>query len=66
MISLRRIDHVSLHVTDVVDATRRWCTQFGLIERERDDQKSRLACDDEPFSLELVAADAPGVGHVAY
>ena len=66
MISLRRIDHVSLHVTDVEDAAGRWCAQFGLVERERDDQRARLACDDEPFSLEFVAADAPGIGHVAY
>ena len=66
MISLRRIDHVSLRVTDVEDAARRWCAQFGLMERERDDRKARLACDDEPFSLELVAAEAPGIGHVAY
>ena len=66
VISLRRIDHVSLRVTDVEDATRRWCAQFGLVERERDDGRARLACDDEPFSLELVAAEAPGIGHVAY
>ena len=66
MISLRRIDHVSLRVTDVEDATHRWRAQFGLRERERDDRRTRLACDDEPFSLELVAADAPGVRHVAY
>jgi catechol 2,3-dioxygenase-like lactoylglutathione lyase family enzyme len=66
MISLRRIDHVSLLVTDVGDATRRWCAQFGLTQRERDDQRARLACDDEPYSLEFVAAEAPGIGHVAY
>ena len=48
MISLRRIDHVSLHVTHVEDACSRWCAQFGLVERERDDQRARLACDDEP------------------
>ena len=39
MISLRRIDHVSLRVTDVEDASRRWCAQFGLVERERDDAR---------------------------
>jgi catechol 2,3-dioxygenase-like lactoylglutathione lyase family enzyme len=66
VISLRRIDHVSLLVTDVGAATRRWCAQFGLTEREPDDQRARLACDDEPFCLELVAADVPGIGHVAY
>lgn len=66
MISLRRIDHVTLHVRDVEDAARRWCMQFGLVERSRDENRARLACDDEPFSLELIAADAPGVEHVAY
>ena len=30
MISLRRIDHVSLFVTDLEDATKRWSLQFGL------------------------------------
>jgi catechol 2,3-dioxygenase-like lactoylglutathione lyase family enzyme len=66
MISLRKIDHVSLHVTDVEDASHRWCAQFGLVERERDGARARLGCDDEPYSLELVAAEAPGIGHVAY
>ena len=66
MISLRSIDHVSLRVTDVEDASRRWCTQFGLVERERNARRARLACDDEPYSLELVAAEAPGIEHVAY
>ena len=58
MISLRKIDHVSLHVTDVEDASRRWCAQFGLLEHERDARRARLACDDEPYSLELIAAEA--------
>lgn len=66
MISLRRIDHVSLHVTDLEDAARRWCLQFGLVERDRDEDRARLACDDEPYSLELIAAEAPGVEHVAF
>jgi catechol 2,3-dioxygenase-like lactoylglutathione lyase family enzyme len=66
VISLRRIDHVSLRVTDVEDAARRWSVQFGLVERSRDERRARLACDDEPFSLELVVAEAPGIGHVAY
>ncbi|MGF1473618.1 MAG: VOC family protein [Rubrobacteraceae bacterium] len=66
MISLRRIDHVSLHVTDVEDAANRWAIQFGLALRERDGHRARLACDDEPYSLELLAAAAPGVEHVAY
>ncbi len=67
MISLRRIDHVSLRVTDVEEAARRWSLQFGLVERSRDETRARLACDDEPFSLELLAGDeAPRVEHVAY
>lgn len=66
MISLRRIDHVSLRVADVEDAARRWSVQFGLVERSRDDRRARLACDDEPFCLELLAADGPGLEHVAY
>ena len=66
MISLRRIDHVSLMVRDVDDAAQRWSLQFGLVERERARDRVRLACDDEPFSLELVAAAAPGLSHVAY
>ncbi len=66
MISLRRIDHVSLRVTDVGDAASRWCAQFGLLERSREDRRARLACDDEPCALELLASDAPGVEHVAY
>jgi catechol 2,3-dioxygenase-like lactoylglutathione lyase family enzyme len=66
VIALRRIDHVSLRVADVADAAHRWCAQFGLVERSRDGIRARLACDDEPFCLELVAADAPGLEHVAY
>jgi catechol-2,3-dioxygenase len=66
VIALRRLDHASLRVTDVAGAAERWCAQFGLVERERDAEHARLACDDEPFSLELVAAEQPGVEHVAY
>jgi catechol 2,3-dioxygenase-like lactoylglutathione lyase family enzyme len=62
VIALRRIDHVSLRVEDVAEAAARWSAQFGLVERE----PGRLACDDEPFCLELVAGDALGVEHVAY
>jgi catechol 2,3-dioxygenase-like lactoylglutathione lyase family enzyme len=61
MIALRRIDHVSLRTPDVAEASARWAAQFGLVERE----PGRLACDDEPYCLELVPGD-PGVEHVAY
>ena len=66
MIALRRIDHVSLRVADVAEASARWCAQFGLVERENHAHHTRLACDDEPFCLELVAGDGPGLEHVAY
>ncbi|MGH3144717.1 MAG: VOC family protein [Rubrobacter sp.] len=66
MISLRRIDHVSLLVADVEDASRRWSVQFGLVEISRDERRARLACDDEPFSLELLTGETPGLSHVAY
>ncbi len=58
MIALGRIDHVRLRTDDVEEATARWAVQFGLVQRGG----GRLACDDEPFCLEL-APDAP---HVAF
>jgi catechol-2,3-dioxygenase len=67
VIALGRIDHVALRTADVAEATERWCAQFGLVERERDAGRARLACDDEPYCLELVAGtDGPGLEHVAY
>jgi catechol 2,3-dioxygenase-like lactoylglutathione lyase family enzyme len=62
VIALRRIDHVALRVTDVAGATARWAAQFGLADRGG----GRLACDDEPYCLELVPGDGPGLEHVAY
>jgi catechol 2,3-dioxygenase-like lactoylglutathione lyase family enzyme len=53
-------------VADVAEAAPRWCAQFGLVERDRDERSARLACDDEPFCLELVASEERGVEHVAY
>jgi catechol 2,3-dioxygenase-like lactoylglutathione lyase family enzyme len=61
MIALRRLDHVSLRTPNVAEASARWALQFGLVERE----PGRLACDDEPYSLELLPGE-PGVEHVAY
>ena len=66
MIALRRIDHVRLRIDRRRGGVPPLGAQFGLVERERDDGRARLACDDEPFSLELVAAEAPGIEHVAY
>lgn len=66
MIALRRIDHVCLRAADVDAAARRWAVQFGLTERERVDGHARLACDYEPYSLELVASDRPGADHTGF
>jgi catechol 2,3-dioxygenase-like lactoylglutathione lyase family enzyme len=61
VIALRRIDHVSLRTPDPAEAAQRWAAEFGLVERE----PGRLACDDEPYCLELLAGE-PGAEHVAY
>ena len=68
MISLRRIHHVCLRVEDVAAATRRWSIQFGLTERPPHAGHARLACDYEPYSLELAPADGaePGADHTGY
>ena len=69
MISLRRIHHVCLRVDDLDAAARRWSIQFGLTERARSDGRVRLACDYEPYSLELVPASGdlgPGHDHSAF
>ena len=56
MIRLRKIDHVCLRVADVGDAASRYSRQFGLTVRELSEERATLACDYEPYSLELVAA----------
>jgi len=53
-------------VRDLDEAAARWCIQLGLVERPRDEGRAFLACDDEPYSLELVAGDEPGYDHVAF
>ncbi len=66
MIRLGRIDHVCLRVADLDEASARWCLQFGLVERSRDRGRALLACNDEPYSLELVEGGRPGHDHVAF
>jgi catechol 2,3-dioxygenase-like lactoylglutathione lyase family enzyme len=68
VIRLARIDHVRLRVADLDEASARWCRQFGLVERSRADGLVRLACDDEPYCIELAVAAgwAPGIDRVAY
>jgi len=69
VIRLRRIDHVCLRVADVADATRRYALQFGLTVREQSAERATLACDYEPYCLELVRtddADELGYAHCAW
>jgi catechol 2,3-dioxygenase-like lactoylglutathione lyase family enzyme len=66
MISLRRIHHVCLRVDDLDAATARWAVQFGLTPRETVDGRAYLACDYEPYSLELVADGSPGHDHTGW
>lgn len=63
---LRGIDHVALSVVDLDEAAARWCLQFGLTERRREDGRAYLACNDEPFCLELMQSDAAGFDHFAF
>ena len=63
MISLRRIHHVCLRVDDLHAAADRWSIQFGLTPREVRDDRAYLACDYEPYSLELAQEGSPGHDH---
>src|SRR5436305_339042 len=66
MIQLRRIDHVSLRVADLAEATARWSIQFGLTEVETVGHHAYLRCGYEPYSLQLVGAGAPGHDHTGW
>ena len=66
MIRLHRIDHVCLRVADLDEAAARWALQFGLIERSRESGRALLACNDEPYCLELVEAGEPGHDHAGF
>jgi len=66
VIELARIDHVCLQVSDLDEATERWCAQFALHVSERDATGVALACDDERCSLQLRAGTRAGLDHVAY
>ena len=63
---LGRIDHVALRVADLDEASARWCLQFGLVERAHDGGRALLACNDEPYSVELIEGGEPGHDHVAF
>jgi catechol 2,3-dioxygenase-like lactoylglutathione lyase family enzyme len=68
VIRLARIDHVCIGAADAAEAAERWCREFGLVERTRDANRVRVACDDEPFCLEFCAtgSDGPGIAAVAF
>ena len=65
MITLRGIDHVCLTVDNLTEARVRWSREFGLIDRGGGGGRALLACEDEPYSLELVEG-APGHHHTAF
>jgi catechol-2,3-dioxygenase len=64
VIRLSRIDHVRLGVADLAEARARWSREFGLLDRGGAD-RALLACEDEPYSLELVEGK-PGHVHTAF
>ena len=66
MISLRRIHHVCLRVQDVDAAAARWSIQFGLSRRPDHAGRAYLACDYEPYCLELVGRPDPGHDHTGF
>lgn len=66
MIALRRIHHVCLGVEDLPAAAWRWSIQFGLTIRDEREDRAYLACDYEPYSLELVQAENAGADHTGF
>jgi len=66
VIRIGRIDHVCLRVADLDEAVARWCLQFGLVERSRESGRALLACNDEPYSLELLEGGRSGHDHAAF
>jgi catechol 2,3-dioxygenase-like lactoylglutathione lyase family enzyme len=60
------LHHVALGVSDLDAAAARWSAQFGLAVRSLADGRALLACDDEPYCLELLGGEAPGLHHVAW
>ena len=66
VIRLSRIDHVCLRVAELAEAAPRWALQLGLAERSREGGRALLACNDEPYCLELVEGGAPGHDHTGF
>ncbi len=65
VIRLGRIDHVCFSVDNVGEARGRWSNEFGLLDRGGGERVALLACEDEPYSLELVEGE-PGHHHTAF
>jgi catechol 2,3-dioxygenase-like lactoylglutathione lyase family enzyme len=66
VLKLLKIDHVCLNVADPRAAAARYAVQFGLEVREQGDDRATLACDYEPYSLELVRGEPLGEAHTAW
>src|ERR1700758_5767534 len=63
---LRRLPHVCLRADDLDAGAARGSSRFGLTERDRRPGRAYLACDYEPYSLELVQAVPAGHDHTGY
>jgi catechol 2,3-dioxygenase-like lactoylglutathione lyase family enzyme len=61
-----RLDHVALGVRDTHAAAARWSQQFGLRICEPVGTRALLACDDEPYCLELLGDVPTGLNHVGW
>lgn len=66
MIKLYDIDHVSMGVEDLDTAAHSWGIEFGLIERSREENRSYLACNYEPYSVVLEKSNTAGIQYAAY
>ena len=57
-----------MRVTDLDEAAERWSIQLGLVERSREHGRALLACNDEPYCLELIDSGdgEPGHDHTAF
>lgn len=66
MIELDHLHHVCLGVSGVDEAAERWSRRFGLAVRSGDADRALLACDDEPYALELVPSSPPRHLHTGW
>lgn len=66
MIKLYDIDHVVMAVEDLDTASDSWQVEFSMLERNRENGRSYLACNYEDYSVVLEKANTPGLKTTAY